>query len=83
MDLEGVDSTVLITLLELLSQTVQSILKRVQVEMCLCNLALEFRVEHVDVPLPFAPAMESVPSTLIENDVAEPMVDTDVDHGVG
>jgi len=45
--------------------------------------AVEFRVEHVDVPLPFAPAMESVPSTLIENDVAEPMVDTDVDHGVG
>jgi len=53
------------------------------VEMCLCNLALEFRVEHVDVPLPFAPAMESVPSTLIQNDVVEPMVDTDVDHGVG
>jgi len=44
---------------------------------------VEFRVEHVDVPLPFAPTMESVPSTLIQNDVVEPMVDTDVDHGVG
>jgi len=44
---------------------------------------VEFRVEHVDVPLPFAPAMESVPSTLIQNDVVEPMVDIDVDHGVG
>ena len=44
---------------------------------------VEFRVEHVDVPLPFAPAMESVPSTLIQNDVVEPMIDTNVDHGVG
>jgi len=44
---------------------------------------VKFRVEHVDVPLPFAPSMESVLSTLIQNDVVELMVDTNVNHGVG